>query len=110
MEFIPHVLSGLRVGTVGVGIERDISEVDAASLGHRADPPIRSNGLGRGGPPIPGTGKAGMGIDWHAQVDAFACGAPDVAGVVEFDAQCHGPKLMRGDVPSNFRAKEKPRR
>ena len=110
LEFIPHVLPGLYVGAVGVGVERDVAKVDTAPFRHGADPPIRSNGLGCGGALIPGTGKAGMGIDRHAQVDAIARGAPDVAGVVEFDAEGHGPKLMRADVSSNFKAKEKPRR
>jgi hypothetical protein len=110
VEFIPHVLSGLRVGAMGVRVERHVTKVDAASFRDGTDPPIRSNRFGRGGSPVPGTGKAGMGIDRYAQVDAIARGAPDVVGVVEFDAQCHGTKLRRVDVPSNFRAKEKPRR
>ena len=40
VEFIPHVFPGLRVGAVGVGVERDIAKVDTASFRHGAHPPI----------------------------------------------------------------------
>ena len=61
MEFIPHVFPGLSVGAVGVGVERDVAKVDAASSATDPTHPSDRTGSALAGPDT-GTGKAGMGL------------------------------------------------
>ena len=83
----------LRVGPVCVRVEVNVSEVDTAPFGDRADPPIRTDGFCGGGSFVPGSGQAGDGIHGHTQVNRLASGPPGPSVVIEFNAKGHGPEV-----------------